>query len=181
MAVSKVPRPITVKWLGKTCEIIYKPAKVFTDEKLINSGLCLIARTLDTAGVENLSSCGPFMLVKKGMRAQEKDRGVEIRPGTNNCYEFWVFPENASPNQRTARKRFMKAHGTVFMVLGAMQWFWYSSDKRRERFVSICRDRDVQQMTWDSYMNKKLTRKKPAAQLRIFFKDLAHLVGLAPT
>ena len=82
---------------------------------------------------------------------------------------------------RAARKRFMKAHGTVFMVLGAMQWFWYSSDKRRERFVSICRDRDVQQMTWDSYMNKRLTRKKPASQLRIFFKDLAHLVGLAPT
>ena len=50
----------------------------------------------------------------------------------------------------SARKQFMRAHGTVFMVLGAMQWFWYSSDKRRERFVSICRDRDVQQMTWDS-------------------------------
>ena len=82
---------------------------------------------------------------------------------------------------RAARRRFMRAHGKVFMVLGVMQWFWYSSDKRRERFVSICRDRDVQQMTWDSYMNKQLTRKKPAAQLRIFFKDLAHLVGLAPT
>jgi geranylgeranyl reductase len=82
---------------------------------------------------------------------------------------------------RSARKRFMKAHGRVFMVLGIMQWFWYSSDKRRERFVSICRDKDVQEMTWDSYMNKQLTRKKPASQMRIFFKDLAHLVGLAPT
>ena len=79
----------------------------------------------------------------------------------------------------TARKRFMKEHGRVFMVLGVMQWFWYANDKRREQFVKICRDKDVQQMTWDSYMNKKLTRKKPAAQLRIFFKDLAHLVGLA--
>ena len=33
-----------------------------------------------------------------------------------------------------ARKRFMKAHGTVFWVLGVLQWFWYSSDRRRERF-----------------------------------------------
>ena len=82
---------------------------------------------------------------------------------------------------RTARKRFMKAHGRVFWILGIMQRFWYSSDRRRERFVSICRDKDVQQLTWDSYMNKQLTRKKPAAHLRIFFKDLAHLVGLAPT
>jgi geranylgeranyl reductase len=79
----------------------------------------------------------------------------------------------------TARKRFMKAHGTVFMVLGIMQYFWYSSDKRRERFVSICRDRDVQQLTFESYMNKELVRKKPMAHMRIFFKDMAHLLGFA--
>lgn len=79
---------------------------------------------------------------------------------------------------RTARKRFMKAHGRVFLVLGIMQKFWYSSDKRRERFVSICADRDVQQLTWQAYMHKKLVRAKPMAHVRIFFKDLAHLLGL---
>jgi geranylgeranyl diphosphate/geranylgeranyl-bacteriochlorophyllide a reductase len=77
-----------------------------------------------------------------------------------------------------SRKRFMKAHGTVFLVLGVMQRFWYSSDKRRERFVKICMDRDVQQLTFESYMNKALVRKKPMAHVRIFFKDLAHLFGL---
>ncbi|HEY0424721.1 MAG TPA: geranylgeranyl diphosphate reductase [Rhodopila sp.] len=80
---------------------------------------------------------------------------------------------------RTARRRFMKAHGRVFWILRMMQWFWYSSDKRRERFVSIWQDPDVQRLTWDSYMNKRLTRGNPAAQVRIFFKDLAHLLGLA--
>jgi len=78
-----------------------------------------------------------------------------------------------------ARQRFMKAHGTVFRVLGIMQWFWYSSDRLRERFVSICKDRDVQQLTFESYMNKELARKKPMAHVRIFFKDLAHLFGVA--
>jgi geranylgeranyl reductase len=78
-----------------------------------------------------------------------------------------------------ARKRFMREHGKVFWVLGIMQRFWYSSDKRRERFVSICRDRDVQQLTFDAYMNKELVRKKPMAHVRIFFKDMAHLLGLA--
>ena len=78
-----------------------------------------------------------------------------------------------------ARKRFMKAHGTVFRVLGIMQWFWYSSDRLRERFVAICKDRDVQQLTFESYMNKELVRKKPMAHVRIFFKDLAHLFGVA--
>jgi geranylgeranyl diphosphate/geranylgeranyl-bacteriochlorophyllide a reductase len=79
---------------------------------------------------------------------------------------------------KLARKRFMKAHGTVFRVLGIMQWFWYCNDRRRERFVKICEDRDVQQLTFESYMNKELTRKKPMAHVRIFFKDMAHLLGL---
>ena len=78
-----------------------------------------------------------------------------------------------------ARKRFMKEHGRVFWVLGLLQRFWYGSDKRREQFVKICRDKDVQQLTFESYMNKKLVRRKPMAHVRIFFKDLAHLLGFA--
>jgi geranylgeranyl diphosphate/geranylgeranyl-bacteriochlorophyllide a reductase len=78
-----------------------------------------------------------------------------------------------------ARRQFMRAHGRVFWVLGILQHFWYRNDKRRERFVSICKDRDVQQLTFESYMNKELVRKKPMAHVRIFFKDMAHLLGLA--
>jgi geranylgeranyl reductase len=78
----------------------------------------------------------------------------------------------------TARLRFMRAHGRVFWILGIMQKFWYSSDKRRERFVTMCEDRDVQRLTWEAYMNKKLIRADPMAHVRIFFKDLAHLFGL---
>ena len=74
---------------------------------------------------------------------------------------------------------FMAEHGRVFQVLGLMQWFWYGSDKRRERFVKICEDKDVQQLTFESYMNKVLSRRRPLAQLRIFLKDAAHLLGIA--
>jgi geranylgeranyl reductase len=81
---------------------------------------------------------------------------------------------------RTARRQFMKAHGRVFWILGIMQWFWYCNDRRRERFVSICRDRDVQRLTFEAYMNKELVRADPLAHTRIFFKDLAHLAGLVP-
>ncbi|MFB0613043.1 geranylgeranyl diphosphate reductase [Aurantiacibacter poecillastricola] len=79
-----------------------------------------------------------------------------------------------------ARRDFMRLHGRVFWVLGIMQHFWYSSDKRRERFVSMCADRDVQQLTWQAYMNKKLVRARPFAHAKIFFKDCAHLLGLRP-
>ncbi len=77
-----------------------------------------------------------------------------------------------------ARREFMKAHGRVFWVLGIMQRFWYASDSRRERFVSICRDPDVQRLTWQAYMYKRLVRAEPLAHIRIFFKDMAHLLGL---
>jgi geranylgeranyl diphosphate/geranylgeranyl-bacteriochlorophyllide a reductase len=77
-----------------------------------------------------------------------------------------------------ARKRFMKDHRKVFWVLGIMQYFWYSSDKRRERFVDMCKDKDVQKLTFDAYMNKQLVRAKPMAHVKIFFKDMAHLLGL---
>ncbi len=80
---------------------------------------------------------------------------------------------------KLARKQFMKEHRTVFAVLGIMQYFWYSSDKRRERFVKMCDDPDVQTLTWDAYMNKRLVRKKPLAHAKIFFKDMAHLMGMA--
>jgi len=79
---------------------------------------------------------------------------------------------------RGARKRFMKAHGRVFWILGIMQRFWYASDKRRERFVSICRDPDVQHLTWEAYMHKRLVKARPLAHVRIFFKDMAHLLGM---
>ena len=82
---------------------------------------------------------------------------------------------------KQGRKSFMKQHGRVFWILGVMQYFWYQSDRRREKFVKICEDRDVQRLTFESYMNKELARKDPMAHVRIFFKDMAHLLGLART
>ena len=92
-------------------------------------------------------------------------------------HEFLVSADPA--RLRLARKRFMKLHGRVFFVLGLLQRFWYGSDKRREKFVSMCRDPDVQYLTWQSYTQKELVKERPKAQVRIFFKDLAQLLGLA--
>ena len=80
-----------------------------------------------------------------------------------------------------ARKRFMKSHGQTFWVLGIMQHFWYRSDKRRESFVKMCADPDVQRLTWEAYTNKKLVRADPGAHMRIFFKDMGHLLGVSPS
>ncbi|MEM6304642.1 MAG: geranylgeranyl diphosphate reductase [Pseudomonadota bacterium] len=77
-----------------------------------------------------------------------------------------------------ARKMFMREHKQVFRVLGAMQNAYYRSDERRERFVSLCHDIDVQRLTFEAYMNKKLVKARPLAHLKIGIKNLAHLTRL---
>ncbi|NGQ91653.1 geranylgeranyl diphosphate reductase [Rhodobacter sp. HX-7-19] len=79
---------------------------------------------------------------------------------------------------RIARKLFMREHGTVFRVLRSMQDAYYRSDERRERFVSLCHDVDVQKLTFEAYMNKKLVKARPMAHVKIGIKNMAHLLRL---
>ncbi|WP_250954439.1 geranylgeranyl diphosphate reductase [Rhizobium sp. CG5] len=79
---------------------------------------------------------------------------------------------------KQARRTFMRAHGRVFLILGIMQAVWYRNDRLREKFVAMCADPDVQRLTWESYLNKKLVRRDPFAHVKIFFKDLGQLFGL---
>ncbi len=117
-----------------------------------------------------------------GVVAPASGEGIYYAMAGGRCAAEAVETLLATGNARSlrlARKRFMRAHGRVFWILGIMQYFWYRNDKRRERFVDICNDKDVQALTWEAYMNKRLVRKKPMAHARIFFKDLRHLVGSA--
>jgi geranylgeranyl diphosphate/geranylgeranyl-bacteriochlorophyllide a reductase len=120
----------------------------------------------DAAGiVAPASGEGIFYAMTGGRRAAE---AVELAIRTGKASAL-----------RTARRRFMREHGQVFLVLNVMQAFWYRNDARRERFVAICEDRDVQRLTFDGYMRKKLVRAHPMSHFRIFMKNWAHLSGLA--
>ena len=66
-----------------------------------------------------------------------------------------------------ARRAFMAEHGKVFRILGWLQAIWYRNDWLRERFVAMCRDPDVQRLTWQAYTNKQLVRSDPMAHLRL--------------
>ena len=79
---------------------------------------------------------------------------------------------------KEVRRRFMREHGRVFLILGIMQTVWYRNDRLREKFVTMCADPDMQRLTWESYLDKKLTRRDPLAHIRVFLKDLAQLLGI---
>lgn len=59
-----------------------------------------------------------------------------------------------------------------------MQNAHYRSGDRRERFVSLCHDIDVQRLTFEAYMNKKRVHARPMAHLRIGLMNLASLTRL---
>ncbi|WP_371060822.1 geranylgeranyl diphosphate reductase [Rhodosalinus sp. 5P4] len=79
---------------------------------------------------------------------------------------------------KLARHLFMREHKSVFKILGVMQDAYYRSDARRERFVSLCHDVDVQRLTFEAYMNKELVKSRPLAHIKIGLKNLAHLSGI---
>ncbi len=89
-----------------------------------------------------------------------------------------VLASGRAKDLKLARKLFMKDNKTVFKVLRSMQDAYYKSDERRERFVSLCHDVDVQKLTFEAYMNKKLVAARPLAHLKIGVKNVAHLLGL---
>ncbi|MRD74202.1 geranylgeranyl diphosphate reductase [Rhodocyclus tenuis] len=120
----------------------------------------------DAAGcVAPASGEGIYYALAGGRYAAE---AVEALLATGNAHSLQL-----------ARRHFMKAHGRVFWALGLLQRFWYTSDGRREKFVKLCADPDIQELTWESYLHKRLVRRKPFAHVRVFLKDLAHLLGLA--
>ena len=122
----------------------------------------------DAAGVVAPSSGEGIFYAMTGGR--EAARAVDRALSTGDAREL-----------AQARRRFLGDHGSVFWMLGMMQRFWYSTDGRRERFVAICEDRDVQQLTFEGYMRKRLVRAKPLAHAKIFLKNIGHLTGMART
>ncbi len=80
-------------------------------------------------------------------------------------------------------KRWDKKYGMTYKVLDILQTVFYRSDATREAFVEMCSDRDVQRLTFDSYLYKTVVPSNPWVQLKIPAKTIGSLLrgnALAP-
>ncbi len=80
-------------------------------------------------------------------------------------------------------KRWDKKYGLTYKVLDILQSVFYRSDATREAFVEMCADRDVQRLTFDSYLYKTVVPANPLVQMKITAKTIASLLrgnALAP-
>jgi geranylgeranyl reductase len=80
-------------------------------------------------------------------------------------------------------KRWDKKYGMTYKVLDILQTVFYRSDATREAFVEMCADRDVQKLTFDSYLYKTVVPANPFVQMKITAKTIGSLLrgsALAP-
>ena len=80
-------------------------------------------------------------------------------------------------------KRWDKKYGLTYTVLDILQRVFYNSDAAREAFVEMCDDKDVQKLTFDSYLYKTVVPANPLVQLKITAKTIGSLLrgnALAP-
>ena len=80
-------------------------------------------------------------------------------------------------------KRWDKKYGMTYLVLDLLQRVFYRSDASREAFVEMCSDKDVQRLTFDSYLYKTVVPANPLTQMKITAKTIGSLLrghALAP-
>ncbi|MFW6357594.1 MAG: geranylgeranyl reductase [Chroococcales cyanobacterium] len=80
-------------------------------------------------------------------------------------------------------KRWDKKYGITYKVLDILQRVFYRTDATREAFVEMCSDKDVQRLTFDSYLYKTVVPANPLVQMKITAKTIGSLLrgnALAP-
>ena len=81
-------------------------------------------------------------------------------------------------------KKWDKKYGATYKVLEILQNIFYSNDGAREAFVEMCDDKDVQRLTFDSYLYKRVVAMSPWQQLKLTFMTLGSVLrggALAPS
>ena len=64
-------------------------------------------------------------------------------------------------------KKWDRKYGATYIVLSILQAIFYSNDTAREAFVAMCDDMDVQRLTFDSYLYKKVVAMNPWQQIKL--------------
>jgi len=108
----------------------------------------------DAAGlVVHTSGEGIYWAMKSGQMAAQ------------TLAEYLDVPSAA--NLRHYERRWWKEYGTMYRFLRFLQIWGYGNERQMEVFTEMCRNPDVQRLTFDSYMHKKMAPAPWLAQLRM--------------
>lgn len=140
-------------YLDEAAKIPMKPRRSFTGDRAILIG--------DAAGlVTPANGEGIFFA---------------MRSGKLGALAMIDHIKNGSP-LALYEKEFRKLYAPIFFGLEVLQSVYYRNDRLRESFVAICADDDVQRITFDSYLYKKMVPAPWSVQMKIFSKNIYHLL-----
>ncbi len=92
------------------------------------------------------------------------------------------------PTEKQIKSTYLKLwdrkYGATYAVLDILQRIFYRPDAAREAFVEMCDDKDVQKLTFDSYLYKRVVMMNPWQQIKLTLRTLGSLIrgeALAPS
>jgi geranylgeranyl diphosphate/geranylgeranyl-bacteriochlorophyllide a reductase len=86
------------------------------------------------------------------------------------------LPNPSASALRRYEKTWWKSYRTMYRFLQWLQKWGYGNERQMEVFTDMCRNKDVQQLTFESYMHKNMTRVPWLAQMRMTGDILASQV-----
>jgi geranylgeranyl reductase len=84
-----------------------------------------------------------------------------------------VWPDVSEKALRQYEKVWWKEYRTMYRFLQWLQKWGYGNERQMEVFTDMCRNKDVQQLTFESYMHKNMARVPWVSQLRMTADILA--------
>lgn len=139
-------------YLDEAAKIPMKPRRSFTQERAILVG--------DAAGlVTPANGEGIFFAMRSG------------KLGAQAMIDRIRYQKPLAVYEKT----FRSLYAPIFFGLQVLQAVYYRNDRLRESFVAICEDRDVQEITFDSYLYKKMVPAPWSVQMKIMAKNIYHL------
>jgi geranylgeranyl reductase len=79
----------------------------------------------------------------------------------------------SAANLRQYERIWWKRYGTMYQFLRWLQWWGYGNERQMEVFTEMCRNPDVQRLTFDSYMHKTMAPAPWGVQMRMTWDIMA--------
>ena len=122
----------------------------------------------DAAGyVTKCSGEGIYFAAKSGRMAAQAVVKL-MASGTRLPTEAGIIEEYIKP--------YDKAYGPTYTVLDILQKVFYSSNAAREAFVDMCKSPYVQDVTFQSYLYKRLVVPNPVEDVKLLFNTFGSLM-----
>eukprot|EP00520_Triparma_pacifica_P006810 CAMPEP_0118631948 /NCGR_PEP_ID=MMETSP0785-20121206/179_1 /TAXON_ID=91992 /ORGANISM="Bolidomonas pacifica, Strain CCMP 1866" /LENGTH=457 /DNA_ID=CAMNT_0006522677 /DNA_START=31 /DNA_END=1404 /DNA_ORIENTATION=- len=150
---------------GKIIKVEAHPIPEHPRPRRVQGRIALVG---DAAGyVTKCSGEGIYFAAKSGRMAAEAI--VKLMEGGSRL-------PSQEEIEATYIKDYDRAYGPTYAVLDILQKVFYSNNGAREAFVELCKSKYVQQVTFDSYLYKKVQGNNPLDDLKLLGETIGCLI-----